>query len=141
MQDVWKAPLCYSTLPSKESWRRAGRRQTGSSVMSLSWQDVEDTRLSWSFEMYLWSFCFAAIPINLCFKQFLKLCFLFVFRRGSQLGYTHPVRWKCVCVSYSFDLLTHAEEVGMSHDHMGPVTTEPQNRLTLTLKLLQCICN
>lgn len=51
--------------------------------MSLSWQDVEDTRLSWSFEMDLWSFYFAAIPINLCFMQFLKLCFLLVFRRGS----------------------------------------------------------
>lgn len=47
-----------------------------------------------------------------------------------------------MCVlSYSFHLLTHGEEVGMRHDHMGPVTTEPQNRLTLTLKMLPCICN
>lgn len=52
-------------------------------VVSLLWQDVEDTSLSWSFEMNLWSFCFAGIPINLCFKQFLKLLFLLVFRRGS----------------------------------------------------------
>lgn len=42
----------------------------------------------------------------------------------------------CMCVSYSFDLLTHAEEVEMSRGHMDPVTTEAQNRLTLTLRLL-----
>lgn len=68
-------------LPRRVGVEQAGG--TGHSVVSLSWQDVEDTRLSWSFEMYLWSFCFADIAINPCFKKFLKLCFLLVFRRGS----------------------------------------------------------
>lgn len=86
--------------------------------------------------MDLWSFCFAAIPVNLCFEQLLKLGFLLLFRRGSSLGCSHAVRRECVCVSYSFDLVTHAEEVEMSHDYMGPVSMEPQNRLTLTQKLL-----
>lgn len=86
--------------------------------------------------MDLWSFCFAAIPVNLCFEQLLKLGFLLLFRRGSSLGCSHSVRRECVCVSYSFDLVTHAEEVELSHDYMGPVSMEPQNRLTLTQKLL-----
>lgn len=61
----------------------ASSRQTGSLVVGLSWQDMKDAGLSCSPELDLWNLFFAAIPINLCFKHFLKLCFLLVFRRGS----------------------------------------------------------
>lgn len=34
---------CYSTVPSEEGWQQAGRRQTVSLVVGLSWQDMKDS--------------------------------------------------------------------------------------------------
>lgn len=42
-------------------------------------------------EMDLWSLFFAAVPINLYFKHWLKLCFPLVFRRGSYFLILPPV--------------------------------------------------